>query len=1078
MFRRHPYLTVLSLLAAAVFLAGGIFLATFDLNSFRAGLQTRLSQALNRPVQLGTATLSWSYGPALDFANLEIAGQAEEPPLLQADHLYLKPKLLPLLIGRISFDEIVFTRPRVALTLSEDAVPRPQHLLRTLLDTVKVESLNVRHGALHLVDRRQPDVPFELDLRQITLKANHLYSRSRGRLSLEALLAQPRGGAAIKARGRLALPPRPEDWPQGWADLDLAVEGVAADGLLKRYGSRADIAGAEGRLTLQLKLAGSPADGLQFNGSLVGKELALHLPDYYQRPLALQQLVLQGRWTAGTDLHTIDQLTIQADGLALNGHFTLQRNTSEPWLEGGLATPGLAMAEIRRFLPDRLAAGMPAALGEIPSPEGTLRLDHARFAGPLSQFLRPGPTLPLQEAAVQLRNGRLPVGRKAYLQDISADLSFRKGRLSLSEGRALLLGSPLQFSGSLENPLAPAAKLAFGAGWVLPAGRLPDLFPELVNRGINGAGPIPLSLTLEGQAQRHELKLRADLSACTLNYPSFFNKPAGAAGELAINGTLAPDRLLLSPSHLELGPVKLTFSGERRQTEDNPFTLRIDLGESDLTAWRSLLPPLERYQVQGRLAGHYLLEGSGVTIRQAGGLLTVKDLGLRLAGILHGPLQSFNGRIRLFRDRLEWTGVTGRLGAFPVRVSGKLTDFSAPRTELQITAAKLRAGDLIFPSPKALLHQLSGRLVFTSSEVLFDSIRVGLDQHTAVTIDGRFQSGPNPTTTLEISAKQADIDKVTALWQGPDQDHADPENRPYTVIVKARVGRGSYGPLQFEKAQGTVTATPGLLRISPVRFSLGKGDGLAQITLRDRREGDKLLIISGHLDKVDADRLPYRNLLGQKGLLSGALDGDFYLQGLAGDRFVETSRGGLRIAVKDGVLYRFPFLSKVFSLLNVSQILTLKLPDMAREGMPFNELQGSFSLEKGKLTTEDLLVNSNAMNLSLVGDIDLAANELDLVLGVKPFQTVDKIITRIPVAGWLLTGEEKALITAHFEIKGPSGAPSVRPIPVTSVSDKVLGIFKRVLGLPGKVVTDFGELVTGEPEQAAEPAGQGRPAQF
>jgi uncharacterized protein YhdP len=1067
MFRRHPYLTVLSLLAALMLLAGGIFLITFDLNSYREDLQASLSRTLDRPVRLGAATLSWKNGPAFDFADLEIASGTEEPPLLQADDLYLKPKILPLLLGRISFDEIVFNRPRLALTLSA-AVPRPRHLLHTLLTTVQVESLSIQQGSLHLVDRQRIDTPFELDLRQITLKASHLYSRNRGRLHLEAFLVQPQGDAAIKARGRITLPSRPEKWPQGRADLDISLNGVAADSLLKRYGAKAGITGAEGRLTLLLRLAGSPAEGLQLDVDLTGEGLSLNLPDYYRRPLALQKLFLKGMWTASADLHTLDKLAVQADGLSLEGHFSLQRNTSEPWLEGGLATPGLALSEIRRFLPDRLVAALPAALGGPLSPEGTLRLAYARFAGPLPRFIRPGPNLPLQEAAVYVRNGHLPIGRKASLEDISADFIFRNQRLSLSDGYAVLLGSPLQFSGSLDKPFDPAGKITFGAGWVLPAGRLPDLFPDLTDRGVKGEGPIPLSLTLEGQEQRHELKVHADLAACTMSYPPVFSKPAGEAGELEINGTLEPDRLLLSASRLELGPLQLAFSGERRQTEEHPFTLRIDLAEADLAACRRLLPSLEKYEARGYLGGHYILEGNDGKIRQAGGLLTVRDLGLRLVDVLHGPLQEFDGRIRLFRDHLEGTGITGRLGAFPVRISGKVTDFSLPKAELVVSADKLRASDLIFVSPKALFQNLSGRLAFTGKEILFDDIRASLDRDTSVIVDGRFQPGPNPTTTLTIRAEQVDIDRVVALWQPPEQKRDPGRNQPYTVVVKAQVKRGTYGPLHFQDAQGTITATPAMLRINPLRLSLGKGAGFGQITLLGKGEGDSRLIISGRLDKVDVENLPYRHLLGQKGLLTGTLDGDFYLECLAGDRFLETSRGGFNITVHDGVLHRFAFLSKVFSLLNVSQILTLKLPDMAREGMPFNSLQGSFSLEKGKLTTEDLFVSSNAMNLSLIGDIDLVNEELDLVLGIKPFRTVDKIITRIPIAGWLLTGEEKALITAHFEIKGPSGDPVVRPIPVSSISEKVIGIFKRVLGLPGKVITDFGGLVTGESEGSAD----------
>ncbi|MEJ2700329.1 MAG: hypothetical protein P8Z70_11805, partial [Desulfuromonadales bacterium] len=73
----------------------------------------------------------------------------------------------------------------------------------------------------------------------------------------------------------------------------------------------------------------------------------------------------------------------------------------------------------------------------------------------------------------------------------------------------------------------------------------------------------------------------------------------------------------------------------------------------------------------------------------------------------------------------------------------------------------------------------------------------------------------------------------------------------------------------------------------------------------------------------------------------------------------------------------------------------------------------------------------------------------------------DKIVTNIPIAGWILTGKEKALFTVYFRIKGKSEDPEVIPIPVTSVSEKVLGIFKRVFQLPGKVITDMGEILGG-----------------
>jgi uncharacterized protein YhdP len=163
----------------------------------------------------------------------------------------------------------------------------------------------------------------------------------------------------------------------------------------------------------------------------------------------------------------------------------------------------------------------------------------------------------------------------------------------------------------------------------------------------------------------------------------------------------------------------------------------------------------------------------------------------------------------------------------------------------------------------------------------------------------------------------------------------------------------------------------------------------------------------------------------------------------------------LALEAHNGVLRRFNVLSKVFSLLNVAQIFSFQLPDMAREGMPYQKITASFSLRKGVLASEDLLVDSNAINMSMVGEIDLVNNEIDAVLGVKPLQTVDSVISKIPIAGWILNGEDESLIMTHFRVKGDRRSPEVEAIPITSISEKVRGVFRRVLGLPAKVFSDL-----------------------
>ena len=94
------------------------------------------------------------------------------------------------------------------------------------------------------------------------------------------------------------------------------------------------------------------------------------------------------------------------------------------------------------------------------------------------------------------------------------------------------------------------------------------------------------------------------------------------------------------------------------------------------------------------------------------------------------------------------------------------------------------------------------------------------------------------------------------------------------------------------------------------------------------------------------------------------------------------------------------------------------------------------------------------MNQAYKGQFNLIEKEIDLALEIHPLGTVDKIVSRIPVAGWLLTGENKALLTAHFSVKGKAGDASVAAMPLDTLAEPTIGLLKRTLGLPFKLIED------------------------
>jgi hypothetical protein len=145
----------------------------------------------------------------------------------------------------------------------------------------------------------------------------------------------------------------------------------------------------------------------------------------------------------------------------------------------------------------------------------------------------------------------------------------------------------------------------------------------------------------------------------------------------------------------------------------------------------------------------------------------------------------------------------------------------------------------------------------------------------------------------------------------------------------------------------------------------------------------------------------------------------------------------------------------------MSQLLKFQLPDIVTDGMPYNAITGTFSLKDGILSTNDLFINSDSLNISSVGTTDIIREKLDAIIGIQPFQTMDKVVSRIPVVGWILTSDTKGLITLYFQAHGDRSDPTVDVMPVTSMGKGVLGIFKNLFHLPEKLITDTGEVILG-----------------
>ena len=158
--------------------------------------------------------------------------------------------------------------------------------------------------------------------------------------------------------------------------------------------------------------------------------------------------------------------------------------------------------------------------------------------------------------------------------------------------------------------------------------------------------------------------------------------------------------------------------------------------------------------------------------------------------------------------------------------------------------------------------------------------------------------------------------------------------------------------------------------------------------------------------------------------------------------------GGLKFEAEHGVVERFNILAKIFSILNVSQLLKGRLPDLTTKGLPYHRITATLRVKGGVASTEDFFLDSDSMRITIVGMADLGKNQIDARVGVHPLVTVDTVLSNIPVAGYILTGKERAFLSYVYEVRGDLDNPRMEFIPFKATGEGFWGILKRLLETP------------------------------
>ncbi|HEX7386141.1 MAG TPA: AsmA-like C-terminal region-containing protein, partial [Castellaniella sp.] len=236
------------------------------------------------------------------------------------------------------------------------------------------------------------------------------------------------------------------------------------------------------------------------------------------------------------------------------------------------------------------------------------------------------------------------------------------------------------------------------------------------------------------------------------------------------------------------------------------------------------------------------------------------------------------------------------------------------------------------------------------------------------------------------------------------------------------------------------------------RLSIAHGKTQLQGTGTWRLRGlDRGLSLNAHVQTDDLgawmDQAGWKNMLVGG---AGSLKGDFTWRNLPWTHNKEDLQGALQISLDKG---RFPRLgthtAKLLEFLSLQSIARLTkldsgLSGLLHEGVPFDQLRGSITLNHGEAQVRDYKLigsigtilldgSTNILNETLnlqavvVPNLDVSGAAIAAGIAINPLVGLGAFVTQ-----WLLKTPLAKAMTAHYDITGTWDDPKVKDIPLVT----------------------------------------------
>jgi uncharacterized protein YhdP len=1061
------------LLSVATLLIGVAFFLPrlIDVNAYRDEILEVLQKSLNRQVSFASGSFAWHFGPSFEFKTVSIKERDGSANFLSAEQITVHISLLPLMEKNIELKDLHLYGVNVSLIRNADGTFNVDDLLKPHKENAQIQfnRIFVKNGTIRWHDQAIQKNVVSATLSNLSLTLDNLARGRKGAFKLSCDIPAITGPSAhISLSGSARLPSADKSLMETELNCAADIKQAEIGKFWPYYGHFIPFSNSGGRLDFSTSFRGKPQD-FTAKGKILINGATVSWPAIFRAPLSPPSLHLDFSLKLTKQLIDFSSVDAGFKGFRIKGSFQMHDYaTKDPRIVARASTPGTFRYEdVKYYVPYGIIEKDTSDYIEHKIKTGVFKLDTGILDGLVSQITH----MELGENSNTLLI-RGPV-EKATLSYGPKSPTFNniKGTLELKGKNFNLIGmsgsfgtSPFKLNGSITEYNTDKRADYPVRMEVTPQGPEVAWLAKIAGAGkLDYGNSSSLILTGSGHYSAYRLNGDWDLKQAVYSFPGAVRKPVGMPNHLAFSSIISRGETRLTSLAYTLPPLMMSATAILKYDAQPYLGFDLQTNPFQMSDALPILSMWQQYHPRGKVQAH--IKGSGnpedYSAMDYNGNILMNGFSFQ-PGEKMKPVSGINGSITFRGNSLETSSISAHYGSTLVSLKGIIKSLKNPEAEVTLSSPEFFLRDVISnpASPDTSIRKFNAAFSISDGMYAFKSIS-GLLNSSNFNISGNYHIGQTNEASLNITSTRLDLDDLKLLKSFTLSD-AGSTGRDIALRMKLNIEEGNYKKLQFSRLNASLQQENGILYL--LGGSVGIFDG--QLTAKGRiapgGEAGNRYDLTLDLVKADAEKLFTVLDISKEVTGSMTVHGNLTARGDTLLDIKKSALGNVKLQMRAGKLRKFNTLSKVFSILNVSQLLKFQLPDMVSGGMPYNNIAGSIAIKDGSISSQDMFISSDAINISVIGSADMVKEELDFTLGVQPLQTVDKIVNRIPVVGWLLTGKNKAFLTAYFEARGKWSDPQVTAIPVKSLGKGILNIFRRVFELPVKLFTDTGEVILGQ----------------